>query len=452
MSNYNLESFCPEVWSQMMITSTGDYRGCCLANYSDDNSVALDENRQPMNILTHTWEQAINSVTHKEHRLALSRNEKPQKCKNCYDSEEATGKPSSKRQRVIRITSASIPQYVRVEQADGLTAPDGTIEQNIVNLDLRFGNLCNQKCIMCSPEYSNAWYDDWLDVRPHNKFFPSEYKSYEIFKDEYGRPYSNFPNWWENDIWWQRFDEIAPQLRYIYFSGGEPFIVPAMLETLDKLIERGFAKRIQLRYDTNLSVINDKIIDRLKHFKRVMLMASIDDTEERYELIRFPGNYQRVLDNIQKLRSQGIELHFITACIGVASPYVVLRIDELAKKLNIPRKYRFLEGPPWIDIRQFPKSAKLEIIERYRSAVKEGEDNTWKNAVIRLLEKYINHSDETQLQEFVRVMNILDKKRGTNWKSTLHETYELIATHSPNIDLYRSDNFKYGQNRHANDQ
>lgn len=444
MSNYNLESFCPEVWSQMMITSTGDYRGCCLANYSDDNSVALDENKQPMNIMTHTWDQAINSTTHKEHRLMLSRNEKPLKCVSCYDSEEATGKPSSKRQRVIRITAASIPQYVRVDQAAELTAPDGSIDQKIVNLDLRFGNLCNQKCIMCSPEYSSAWYDDWLDVRPHNKFFPSEYKSYEILKDEHGRAYSNFPNWWESDIWWQRFDEIAPQLRYIYFSGGEPFVVPAMLETLDKLIERGFAKRIQLRYDTNLSVINDKIIDKLKHFKRVMIMASIDDTEQRYELIRFPGNYQRLLSNIEKLRSRGIELHFMTACIGVASPYTVLRIDKLSKQLNIPRKYRFLEGPPWIDIRQFPKSAKQEIIQRYKSAIVEGEDNTWKNAVIRLLEKYIDHSDTSQLQEFVRVMNILDRNRGTDWKSTLDETYQLISTHCPEIDLNKSDNFKYG--------
>jgi hypothetical protein len=117
MNNYNLESFCPEVWSQMMITSTGDYRGCCLANYSDDNSVALDENKQPMNVMTHTWDQAINSSTHKEHRLMLSRNEKPKKCVSCYDSEEATGKPSSKRQRVIRITAAHIPAYTTVDTA-----------------------------------------------------------------------------------------------------------------------------------------------------------------------------------------------------------------------------------------------------------------------------------------------------------------------------------------------
>jgi len=81
---FHKDSFCPEVWSQIEISNTGDFKGCCLANFGDDNSVALDENNQPMNILTHTFDQAINSKTHKEHRLMLSRNEKPAKCTSCY--------------------------------------------------------------------------------------------------------------------------------------------------------------------------------------------------------------------------------------------------------------------------------------------------------------------------------------------------------------------------------
>jgi len=443
---FHKDSFCPEVWSQIEISNTGDFKGCCLANFGDDNSVALDENNQPMNILTHTFDQAINSKTHKDHRLMLSRNEKPAKCTSCYDNEEATGKPSSKRQRVIRFTAPNIPAYTTVDTAASLTALDGSIKQNIVNLDLRFGNLCNQKCIMCSPEYSSAWYSDWLDIKPHNKFFPSEFKSYEILKDDHGRAYSNFPNWWESDIWWTKFEEIAHQIRYIYFTGGEPFLVPAMQEILDRLIAKDFAKRVQLRFDTNLSVINDKVIDKLKKFKRIIMCVSIDETEDRYEIIRFPGNYKKFLTNIELLKSRQIEIQFLTTCIGLATPYTVLRIDKLANELGIARKYRFLEGPLWLDIRQYPKGAKLEIIEKYKTAMKEPGDHTWTNAVVNLLTKYLDQSDDVHLQEFIRVMNILDRNRGTDWKSTLDEVYDLLSRHAPQLDFQKSDNFKYGQN------
>jgi hypothetical protein len=30
--------------------------------------------------------------------------------------------------------------------------------------------------------------------------------------------------WWETDEWWEKFDKIAPQLRYIYFTGGKKII------------------------------------------------------------------------------------------------------------------------------------------------------------------------------------------------------------------------------------
>jgi hypothetical protein len=379
-----------------------------------------------MNILTHTFEQAINSKTHREHRLMLSRNEKPVKCTSCYDSEEATGKPTSKRQRVIRMTAPHISEYATVDTAASLTAADGSIKQNIVNLDLRFGNLCNQKCIMCGPEYSSAWYSDWLDIKPHNKFYPSDFKSYEILKDDHGRAYSNFSNWWESDIWWTKFDEIAHQIRYIYFTGGEPFLVPAMQEILDRLIA--------------------KVIDRLKKFKRIILCVSIDDTEDRYELIRFPGNYKKFLNNIELLKSKQIEIQFLTTCIGIATPYTVLRVDKLAKELGINRKYRFLEGPLWLDIRQYPKNAKLEIIEKYQEAMKEPGDHTWTNAVVNLLTKYLDQSDDVHLQEFIRVMNILDRNRGTNWKSTLDDVYDLLTRHAPQLDFQKIDNFKYGPN------
>ena len=452
---YNLESFCPEAWSQIEIDAEGDFKLCCLANYDKDFGMAIDKDGSVMNVMTHSIDEAMNSETHKEHRLQMSRNEKPRRCRNCYDSEEATrGLPEfkdrakggiSKRQRVLN-TTARVADYISIKNVEQETNTDGTLKNpaKIVNLDLRFGNLCNQKCIMCSPQHSNQWYDDWIAIgygepqynRNKGVYKKGEAKTFEFFKDKYGRTkMKGTEPWWESDHWWRLFDKLAPDLQYIYFTGGEPLIVPQMQECLDKLIERGFAKNIQLRYDTNLSVVNQKVIDKWKHFKNVFLCISVDDTYERYNTIRFPGNFEKIENNVKQLKENGIDIHYISTCVGIASPYSVQRIYEFAKKYNIETSFRFLEGPNWLDIRNYPREAKLEIIKNLEEYSDDPEYTKWARAEIRLLKKYMNYSEEKHLKEFIRVMDVLDKQRGTDWRSALPDVVELYKKYMP--ELYK---------------
>jgi organic radical activating enzyme len=452
---YNLESFCPEAWSQIEIDAEGDFKLCCLANYDKDFGMAIDKDGNVMNVMTHSIDEAMNSETHKEHRLQMSRNEKPRRCRNCYDSEDATkGLPEfkerakngiSKRQRVLNNT-ARVADYISIETVEQETNADGTLKNpaKIVNLDLRFGNLCNQKCIMCSPQHSNQWYDDWVAIgygdpqynRGKGVYKKGQAKEFEFFKDEHGRTkMKGIEPWWESERWWNLFDKLAPNLQYIYFTGGEPLIVPQMQECLDKLIERGFAKNIQLRYDTNLSVVNQKVIDKWKHFKNIFLCISVDDTYERYNTIRFPGNFEKIENNIKQLKENGIDIHYISTCVGIASPYSVQRIYEFGKKYNIETNFRFLEGPNWLDIRNYPREAKLEIIKNLEEYSDDPEYTKWARAEIRLLKKYMNYSEEKHLKEFIRVMDVLDKQRGTNWRNALPDVVELYKKYMP--ELYK---------------
>ena len=202
---FSLDSFCPEVYSQIEIDAEGDFKVCCLANFDKDFGMCLDKNGKVMNIATHSIQEAINSETHKQHRLQLANNEKPKRCRSCFDSEEATkglaewGKSAkygrSKRQRVLWQTGASIPEYVKFEQAEEMTNADGTTKAKVVNLDLRFGNLCNQKCIMCSPQHSNLWYSDWVAIgygapqynRNQGVYKKGEAKEFSFYYDKYDK-------------------------------------------------------------------------------------------------------------------------------------------------------------------------------------------------------------------------------------------------------------------------
>lgn len=443
---FNLESFCGELWSQIEINTLGDYKICCLANYAKDYGMAHDENGNVMNVLTHSIQEAINSETHKDHRLQLKDNIKVQRCRNCYDSEDITrgldewDNPhvkkwgNSKRQRVTMI-SKEIPEYVSCEQADKFTLADGSVTSKVINLGLRFGNLCNQKCIMCSPEFSNLWYDDYESIYGQGTAVGfGGYKKYNIVKDKHNKNTLNFTKWWEQDIWWERLESIAPDLRHLYMTGGEPLVVPAMQEILDRLIARDFAKNITLRFDTNLSAINNKVIEKFKHFKEIHFCVSVDDVGDRYELIRFPGSYNNLITNIKKLQDNGLGVHYISCCVGMASIYSAIRVSELTEELGIVAEFRFLEGPGWHDIRSLPRSAKQEIIDKYNSLMHHSKNRTkWYNAIIKLLEKYMDYENLPRIKEFVTTMDKLDKLRGTNWRETLPDIHDLLSRHCPEI-------------------
>ena len=73
---FNLESFCSEPWSQIEIDAQGDFKICSLANFDKDFGMAINSDGRVMNATTDSIKDAINSETHKAHRLALSRDRK----------------------------------------------------------------------------------------------------------------------------------------------------------------------------------------------------------------------------------------------------------------------------------------------------------------------------------------------------------------------------------------
>ena len=453
--NFHQDSFCSEPWSQLEISSNGDFSICCLANYDETFGMARDENDQVMNVMTHDFDEALNSKTHKDHRLQLSRNEKPQRCRNCYESEEATkgltgtryGKALrergiSKRVRVSIGTAQRTPGYVVPSQAHHYMAPDGTTTSRVVNLHIRFGNLCNMRCVMCSPQHSSMWYDDWIafdyyDGEPIFKL--GKYKTFYLLPDERGKiDIANSEKWWQTQVWRDKFEKIIPRLRHIYFTGGEPFVVPELEQTLDKLIEADTAKEMTLRFDTNLTIINRRILEKLTKFRKVFLCISVDDTEERYTLIRNPGNWERFIKNLNLLKEYpGLEIEYLSSCIGIQSPYAMFRVIKLCEEYNVKSNFRFLEGPKWLDPRYWPRGAKEEIIANFKEFEETYEHarkyRNWTTSMIRLLEKYIDDDKiENQyfhLNEYIKYMDILDQRRQHKWRETLHDVYELLSRH-----------------------
>jgi len=101
---------------------------------------------------------------------------------------------------------------------------------------------------------------------------------------------------------WEMLKVNAHKLSRIYFAGGEPFLQPLHFKLLDLLIKEDASGRIDLAYNTNLTVLPDGILDKLGKFKSVDIGASCDGTGELFESIRVGARWDTFVQNVRKTK------------------------------------------------------------------------------------------------------------------------------------------------------
>ena len=431
--------FCKTVWNGLHILPDGYIRLCSIGQNTDKNldmQRARDKDGNVMHILTHSVRDIMNSDKHKEVRLFNVNN--PDKwsphCDCCENREIITKFDRNHKNKSRRVYLMGIEDNNVVSEFDytqNKIDSEGNIDWMPSSLDIRFGNLCNQKCVMCNPTFSNLWYEEYFDYFKTNSF--GQGTKITVTKDINTGKWLEPPelSWFEDPRWWVKFDEMMPHLRHIYITGGEPMVTPAHDIMLDKLIESGHAKNIWLEYDTNASAINDKIAQRWSHFKKVHIRASLDAIGEQYELIRFGGKWEKFQNNIKKLKQYQIDsvgkiqLLAISTCFQIPTCYSIIESEEWCNSIGVNFHLRFLEGPERLSAASLSDKSKNDLLQYYI----ENKDRSQKSEMIISYLK--NHMGEKfhkpdSIKEFLRFMNYLDDSRNTNWKSVFPKIVEMI--------------------------
>lgn len=431
--------FCKTVWNGLHILPDGYIRMCSLGTNTKpslDMQRARDKDGNVMHILTHSIKEIMNSDKHKEVRLFNVNN--PDKwsphCECCENREIITNydrKHKNKSRRVYLLDIEDNDVVSEFDYTEDKIDSEGNIDWMPSSLDIRFGNLCNQKCVMCNPTFSNLWYEEYFDYFNTNSF--GQGSKITVTKDVTTNKWIEPPElqWFEDPRWWDKFDEMMPHLRHIYITGGEPMVTPAHDTMLDRLIESGYAKNIWLEYDTNASAVNDKIAKRWSHFKKVHIRASLDAIGDQYELIRFGGKWEKFQNNIKKLKQYSDESHgrisllAVSTCFQTLTAYSIVETEQWCKEVGVNFHLRFLEGPERLSAASLSDKSKQELIEYYT----ENKDNSQKASIIITYLK--NHMGEkfhkpASLREFIRFMDYLDSTRKTDWRKTFPKILEMV--------------------------
>jgi hypothetical protein len=428
-------AFCRLPWQGIQITPLGDFRMCALINNNElHKGVSLDQNGQPMNVLTHSFNQALNGPIQRAVRLHDIRTggEWHPACSCCRERESATGgandHDSASRRQSMEHRNSSTHIVSPTTYKNVPIAEDGSVAWNPTTLDIRFGNLCNQACVQCGPHNSNQWYEESVGFR-NSLEVPWSFgrRTMTLERDQHNR--LRIPGevrWWESPVWWEKFEQLLPTLEHIYITGGEPMIVPAHDEMLDRIIAGGYAKNIYLDYDSNLSVINDKLAERWNHFKHVEIAGSMDATGTAFELIR-TGNWSVFERNVKRVREYEhdgvVKLHRLTACAQLSTMHTMFDTEDWVQSQGVPFQVKFIDYPLSHSLSVLPTGAKQELIELYstRDTPAATTIRTWLSDHID--EKYTNIR---AMHEYMRFMDYLDTTRNTQWRTVLPGTVALL--------------------------
>lgn len=442
-------TFCVLPWIHFATRPNGDMRLCCSANASgagNDHTVGLVKNEKgkPANFGNSKPLEAWNNDYMKSVRTTMLEGNIPKSCTKCYE-EESKGVASKR----MWETGTWIQDGIDVPELIKQTEEDGTIPDKLVYLDLRLGHTCNLKCVMCSPHDSSQWVGD------HKKLYPI-FQAKEL-KDQMSWDRKEFNNkWHENPDFWKEMYAQIPNLKQVYFAGGEPLMIREHKSFLEEIIRQGYADKILIRYNTNGLLIDEEIIEIWKQFKLVKVGFSIDDVDQRNYYIRYPSEWDTVVKNLHRLDNtpDNIQVSIATAIqilnIKHLPEFAKWKIQQKFKKINLQNVMEGMEAgggilnmhllyiPTWLSIRALPAEDKEEVrklfaefatwlYENYRQ-----DEDYWKNnpygwkrwqAVLEFMDSE-DHTD--QLPAFREYIERLDDLRKTDFAKIFPELAHLL--------------------------
>jgi len=238
------------------------------------------------------------------------------------------------------------------------------IDRNkIYHLYMNFNNICNFKCRMCGPWFSNAWIPDWKKIDARRVPIPPKQQV-------------------DTDKFLQEFGEDLSDLRQIWITGGEPFMDNSVYEFFDKLKDYCDLGKINVTVNTNASKVDVNKLHMLKNLKKLHLNISVDATGEIYNYIRaYNYDFDQLNKKIKEI--QNVEQENILLTVnGAFQIYNILDVEDFWNwEADIFRddgshwiEYRVLTGPKQLQARHAPDYIKEKS----------------KQQVQRLLEKFPN--------------------------------------------------------------
>jgi MoaA/NifB/PqqE/SkfB family radical SAM enzyme len=393
------DKFCILPWISIEASPIGTVRPCCLA----DEEIVDDEGNK-FELTTANFADVQNSRHMRSLREQFLAEKRPQTCRKCWNEER--GGRTSKRMHTLDRLKHSI--------ADTEWTADA---KPLMFLDLKLGNICNLKCRICGPWSSSQSAAEEIAWTPREE--QKQTYAYQMMRA------GAWPR--ENTQFWQQIDSVLTDIRYIEFTGGEPFMIDEHFDMLQGIVDRGIAGQVEIHYNTNGTQWPKRGPEIWQHFKTVEVAFSIDDVGKRFDYQRTNADWAVVLDNItsfQYLQSQMSNLQL--QCCSTVNVFNVRYLDELAHWIALQKfdfvYWNMMHDAWYFSIATLPDTVKASVTQHLRSA---DVPPQYREEFDRILD-FMNTGASTD--GFMTRMKIadLDRKRNQDFAQVCPEMSDLI--------------------------
>ena len=302
--------FCALPFVQYSTYNGGRYRLCCMAKEPEQ---LVDQEKLG---ITGTW----NHEYIKDVRRRMASDEWLPECVEC--------------QHLERNNIVSSRQWENEEWADVIdevianaSVNDWEVEQPL-QFDFRLGNLCNLQCQMCNKEASHLVSVERAQMveRGLGSDHPDWHGMIADKKQALLQP----------GIDWASFEEMIGKARKIKLIGGEPTVAKDMFTLLDLAVESGHADHIELSFYTNITNMQDRWLEQLGKFEKVIVNCSLEGMEDMNDYLRPPSKWASVWKNFDKL------VKFSNTKAGKRIKVRVTTVNQMTNALHIADFWRFM--------------------------------------------------------------------------------------------------------------
>jgi MoaA/NifB/PqqE/SkfB family radical SAM enzyme len=391
--------FCVLPWISLEASPVGTVRPCCLA---DDEIV--DNSGNKFELLTADFADIQNSNHMTSLRQQFLDGKQPQTCRKCWNEERA-GRTSKRMHTLDRMKHMNISSEWTADA------------KPLMFLDLKLGNICNLKCRICGSWSSSQFATEEINQLPREE--QKQSFAYQMLRA------GAWPK--ENESFWQQINDCLNDIRYIEFTGGEPFMIEQHFAMLQGIVDRGIAHQVEIHYNTNGTHYPEQAIEIWKHFKTVEIAFSIDDLGARFEYQRSNAVWSEVVFNIDRFRLLREDYPNIQLqCCSTVNVFNVRYIDQLANWIATQDfnfvYWNMMHDAWYFSIATLPESAKTDIILHLESA---NIPSQWREEFDRICD-FMRRGASTDGFMLRMKVRDLDRKRGQNLATVEPEFAALI--------------------------
>lgn len=425
---FGSETFCAMPFVNLTTTADGAFRFCCIEKGTiedkDGKKLFLDK-KSPSEV----W----NEHTFKEVREHVINGKKHPGCVTCYEQEEL-----GERSFRLNMTDEWIGRLGRKKMREMVMQAmdnDYNVFDDPVYLDLKLGTLCNLKCRMCNPFNSSQIEREQEELWDKDEDY-RESITYDFGKKGPG-DIAQRGEWFEADIFWKDLVDYIPNLKKVYFTGGEPTMIKGNTLFLKEALDRG-RQDLNIFFNTNCTNLNKRFFEYISQFDRVDINGSLDGFGKMNDYIRYPAKWS----SVSKVFEQYATLSNVNlGATPVVQVYNIFNlVDNIRYIESVKHKYErdvFMDfllnlHPTILDVRILPRDLRLQAREELGNYYETLDKNSLHGLTKSGIETVLNmlnderDGDVEKIKMFLRYTKALDKHRGQKFEEYCPRIYERL--------------------------